>query len=179
MVAPSSLVGSIGCVLSVLDASAFLESIGLKVTTFASGKYKAAGNSNTPMTDDHKEYLQGLVTKSADAFKGFVSRFRNIKPESMEGQVFTAPDAVKAGLADEIVPNLNAAIARMTSGAVQTKAARRNTSAGGFRSQSQGDSIAKAEAITDRLIASGRVKISSREANRGYSMEDYKAGKIK
>ena len=134
----SAQIGSVGCVAQILDASAFYESLGLKFTTFASGKFKAAGDSKTPLTPDAADYFQGMVMRSADSFKAFVSQYRpGIDPELMDGRVMRGSEAVAAGFADEIVPSLEAAIALVAGGAVPLQKRKASLSPGGATERGQ------------------------------------------
>jgi ClpP class serine protease len=119
----SATVGSVGVMCEILDASAFLESAGLKFHSFASGKFKGAGSPTQAMSEDHAAYFTGLVNKTAADFKGFVSSHRpGISGDSMEGQAMDGSEAVQAGFADAIVPGLGAAIDALSTGAVGLKA---------------------------------------------------------
>lgn len=99
----SSVNGSIGSILQTIDVSKMLEKFGVTVNTFASGKYKAMGNPYMAMTDDQKDFLKGWVKNSANDFKDHMRIHRGLKDDHMEGQIFTAAQALNIGLLDEIV----------------------------------------------------------------------------
>jgi capsid assembly protease len=100
----SSINGSIGTILQTLDISKMLETIGVKVHTFASGKYKATGNPYSAMTEDQSAFLKDWVKTWADDFKAHMTNHRpQMKEDHMQGQIFTAAQAWDIGLLDEIV----------------------------------------------------------------------------
>lgn len=186
----SAVIGSIGTRLTILDASAFYASLGLKFHSFASGKFKSAGDETQPMSADWARYFDGMVQSSADEFKNFVSQFRSIDPDLMDGRIMRGSEAVTNGFADEIVPSLEAAVERVLNGQVplQKRQGRNGSySGGGLQSTSgrigargnKSQSELKAEAFADAAEAQGRVKIFKRQPYQSYSMADYKAGKLK
>jgi len=103
----SAMVGSIGVIMGFLECSEKMKMEGIKAEIFTSGKYKAAGNPALAVTDEQREYLQGLV---ADGFASFaehvLARRPGVQMESMEGQVMFGAQAQAAGLVDECVDGL-------------------------------------------------------------------------
>lgn len=71
ILAPSGMAGSIGVRLQRVDATAFDSALGLKVYTFVTGIYKAAGDPHTEMTEAEAAYLQYLVNQ---AFQDFLNQ---------------------------------------------------------------------------------------------------------
>lgn len=101
---PSSDVGSIGCILQMLDDCGALALEGLKMETFRSDPLKATGASGAPLSDQQKAYLQALVDEAATNFKGWVSGHRRgVDGAAMDGRVFSAEVAMSMGLIDQIV----------------------------------------------------------------------------
>ena len=102
--APSSLVGSIGTYIAILDQSRAAEMQGVKVELFKAGRLKAAGYPGTAMSEEQKTQMQGLVDGMNDSFRGFVQAGRGgvVDVESMQGQVFTAAEAMDRGLVDSL-----------------------------------------------------------------------------
>lgn len=100
----SSINGSIGTILQTLDLSKMLENFGVKVHTFASGKYKGTGNPYTAMTDDQKDYLKSMVKQLGAGFAAHMQSHRpSMQSEHFQGQTFTAKEALAIGLTDETV----------------------------------------------------------------------------
>ncbi len=109
---PSSVVGSIGCILQLLDDSKAWEMYGYKVETFRSDELKAVGASGTTLSDQQRVYLQELVDEGANRFKNWVSQHRRIdRGTGMDGRVFTADGAEAEGLIDRVVGSIADAIA--------------------------------------------------------------------
>ncbi len=99
-VTPSARVGSIGVILPVIDTSEALRSNGIKVEVFAAGKFKSAGTPGVPLTDEQRAWLQTGVEEIAADFRAAVlARGRKIPAEAMEGQTFSARNAMRFNLA--------------------------------------------------------------------------------
>lgn len=101
---PSSINGSIGSIVTLVDFSKMLENFGINVEVFASGKYKGLGHPAKPLTDDQRDWVRDYVQKSANNFKSFMLEFRpSLKLEHMEGQTFSGRQAADIGLIDGVV----------------------------------------------------------------------------
>ena len=99
----SAMVGSIGTYIAILDQTRAVEMQGVKVELFKAGRLKAAGYPGTELSDEQREYMQGLVDELNDQFTAFVNATRGgIDSETMQGQVFTANRAKTLGLIDSI-----------------------------------------------------------------------------
>ncbi|XP_074613069.1 putative signal peptide peptidase SppA [Acropora palmata] len=102
----SAFVGSIGTFQVHIDASKFHQESGIIPQIFRAGKFKAAGAHNTALTDEQARDVLAEVNEVNERFLAFISEQRpGVARESMEGQVFSAPRAVKAGLIDEEITN--------------------------------------------------------------------------
>ncbi len=105
-ISQTSAVGSIGVRLTHYDMSGQDKANGVVRTTIFAGKYKAIADDNGPLSKEGREYLQGMVDKTYEAFVSDVARNRGVSVEEAlkmaDGKVFIGPDAVKAGLADGI-----------------------------------------------------------------------------
>lgn len=102
-IGPSSLVGSIGTMMSFLDWTEHLRSNGIEPYVIASGTLKAAGHPFADATEEHLEHFSDLVQKLGNEFKAYVRQQRgDVSDEAMQGQVFTAEDALEANLADDV-----------------------------------------------------------------------------
>lgn len=99
-------VGSIGAIVSFVDASRRVENEGLRVETIANreaAKYKGAGTPGTRITDAQREYLQSRVDAAFADFKAMVHSARpEIPAEAMNGKVFFGAEAKQLRLVDRI-----------------------------------------------------------------------------
>lgn len=101
------LVGSIGTKLVLLDLSKMAEKEGVEVVLITTGEMKAAGEPGTEITDEQKEYFQGIVDGYFEDFIKVVGRGRGLTPREVRdradgGRVFLAPEAKARGLIDRI-----------------------------------------------------------------------------
>jgi protease-4 len=104
---PTTLTGSIGVIFSGVNASGLMEKIGLENQTLTTGPFKDTGTALRPMRADEREQLQSVLDD-------FVSRFRSVVVEGRpaldaeavaglsDGRVFTADQALAAGLVDAV-----------------------------------------------------------------------------
>lgn len=105
-VAPSATMGSIGVYSALLDQTGWMAQQGLKVNLIKSGAFKAMGASFKEMTDDERGMFQNRCDDLWSQFKAAVrdGRGQDVAESTMQGQTFTATNAKKLGLADEISP---------------------------------------------------------------------------
>lgn len=108
----SSMVGSIGVYLAILDASANLEMFGLSIQTIQAGDLKTAGVDWKPLTDAERDHLQNTVDEINATFRGSVLTKRSLAEETMQGQAFFGASSLEAGLVDAIVRDRDGAIAQ-------------------------------------------------------------------
>lgn len=102
----SALIGSIGVITAVVDATKALEGMGLTVHTVTTGKFKAAGSPYVKTTPDDLAYIQSRIDAVFDQFVDAVAKGRGIRGETirkMEAAVFTAADAQEKKLIDGIM----------------------------------------------------------------------------
>lgn len=108
VIAPDTArVGSIGVYMTHMDVSQRLQTEGMKPTYIYAGKYKVAGNSTAPLSNEDKDYLQGFVDKYYSLFVESVARNRGVSVKTAlsnmaDGRVFIGSDALDAGLVDKI-----------------------------------------------------------------------------
>lgn len=104
--APTALVGSIGTVQVVYDASGMAEREGVKVMLFATGPLKGAGIMGTPVSDDQAAYFQRTVDQLQTSFDKAVMSGRSINAAQLKtirtGGVFPAAEALSLRLIDGI-----------------------------------------------------------------------------
>lgn len=103
----SALIGSIGTTLPYLfNVKELLEQFKIKYKPVAAGEFKNVANPFIDMSAKETELLQGVVNDSYDQFINDVSVARNLPLASAaqwaDGKIFTARQAVKLGLIDEL-----------------------------------------------------------------------------
>ena len=106
---PSTLTGSIGVIASLFDASELFKKIGVEPNPITSGEHKTMGSFMKPMSEEERVLFQRVIDNSFDRFKQIIcegrTEFAN-NPAELDklatGQIFTANDALKNGLIDEI-----------------------------------------------------------------------------
>ena len=99
---PSSLTGSIGVYIAYLDDSSAMSKAGFAWEVFRAGEHKAAGLGR-PLTKIERAQIQTLVDQAYVQFTDAVISGRGpIDSAVMQGQVFTAADALENGLIDAI-----------------------------------------------------------------------------
>ena len=101
--APSSLTGSIGVIVTRADHTGANEKAGVKVTYIATGKAKAYGHPDHPLSADELTSTQRQVDDFYGRLVADVARHRNVSQKAVregygEGEVLTALRAVRAGL---------------------------------------------------------------------------------
>jgi protease-4 len=109
----NTVTGSIGVIYGpTIDATGLLEKIGVKSTNFVSGKNKAMGHYDTPMTDEQRKIMQSLVDECYDQFASIVASARKkslTETKALaDGRVYTASQAKSNGLIDGIGSQENA-----------------------------------------------------------------------
>lgn len=117
----TTITGSIGVRSKHVDTSGAQEKMGVKTTDIYSGKYKAMGSENGPLTEEAKAYLQSIMDQLYTVFVDSVARYRGVSAETVlknmaDGRMFVGSAAVAAGLVDG-VSTRDALIADLVSGA--------------------------------------------------------------
>lgn len=107
VVSPTSIVGSIGVVLTHLDRSGELAAKGIKPTLIYAGRNKVDGNPFGPLSDAVKADLQAEVAKFYDQFVGLVAlgrgdRLTEQDARATEARTFIGQEAIDRGLADRM-----------------------------------------------------------------------------
>ncbi|UPV73079.1 signal peptide peptidase SppA [Halorussus limi] len=100
-----SIVGSIGVIGSRVNAKGAADKLGLEYERLAAGKYKDAGTSLKEMTEDEREYLQGIIDGYYEEFVERVTDGRELSDEQVrdtEARVYLGDDAESIGLVDEL-----------------------------------------------------------------------------
>jgi protease-4 len=101
----ASIVGSIGVIGSSVNVSELADRLGVSYERFAAGKYKDAGVALKELSEDERDYLQGIVD---DYYENFVERVadgRGMDPETIretEARVYLGREAAELGLVDHL-----------------------------------------------------------------------------
>lgn len=103
---PTSLIGSIGVIMQLMDMQDLMRKIGMRDNTFKSGEMKDAGSPFRSMSPKEREYFQGIIDHYYARFLDIVENGRNISGEELrkvaDGRIFTAQKALELKLVDEI-----------------------------------------------------------------------------
>lgn len=104
---PTTVTGSIGVIIQTVNVAEGLRRIGVKAESITSGPNKNMGTPFEPMTDTHRELLQGLVNEFYEGFVAIVKESRpNLKTEELalitDGRIVTGKRAVELGLVDRL-----------------------------------------------------------------------------
>lgn len=108
VVNPSATVGSIGCVVALLDTSKAMEQAGLKRIFITSGDAKVPYNEAGEFKQDFLDEIQKEVDALNIEFSEFVSTYTGVDAKtirSFEAKTFNAQEAVDAGLANAVMTN--------------------------------------------------------------------------
>ena len=103
----NTLTGSIGVIASQsVDMTELLKKLGVKVETITAGKNKNMLNINSPLTDEQRAVMQSIADEAYEQFTAIVAKSRNMKigevKKLADGRIYTASQAKKNGLVDEI-----------------------------------------------------------------------------
>ena len=105
---PGAWVGSIGTVMTIYDVSKQATDAGVEAVVFATGDLKGAGTPGAPLTQDQRDYFQGLIDNTQKLFDAAVSTGRELNAKQLAavrtGQVWPASQAAGLGLIDGILP---------------------------------------------------------------------------
>ena len=103
---PGTLTGSIGVILSFVDASALLARVGVKMEVVKSGPRKDFGSWWRPLAGEERAMLDDVVADAYDQFTSAVVEARGLDPavvrELADGRILTGRQALAAGLVDTL-----------------------------------------------------------------------------
>lgn len=105
---PSASLGSIGCVVALMDASKAYEQAGLKRIFVTSGDSKVPFAEDGSFKQEFLDEIQASVDSLNVDFASHVSQYTGLDKDTImgfEAKVFDAKDAVKVGLANKIMTN--------------------------------------------------------------------------
>ena len=103
---PTSIVGSIGVIMQALNWKQFMDDIGIRDVTIASGENKDLLNPFKEPPEAQIELLQEVIDSMHGRFKQLVSDARKIDMETLDtladGRIFTADQALDHGLINQV-----------------------------------------------------------------------------
>lgn len=104
----TALVGSIGTIMTVYDASKAADAEGISVRVFATGPLKGAGTPGTEITSEQAAYFQRMVDATQAHFDAAVRQGRGMSASDLaavrSGGVWLADEAIGLKLIDGIRP---------------------------------------------------------------------------
>lgn len=104
----SSLVGSIGVIMSSYNVQELMKKVGVKDNTMTSGEYKDILSMSRPMTDSERQHVQGVLDTTHQNFIDAVKEGRGDRLKNPEqnhlfsGLFWSGKQSVELGLADKI-----------------------------------------------------------------------------
>jgi|Deesub1362A_J573_1020465.scaffolds.fasta_scaffold03883_4 protease-4 len=103
---PGTITGSIGVITTLPDLSQLLQKIGIRLQVIKTGRLKATGQIDRPLTPEERAMLQRLSREIYDQFVRDLARARRI-PEARvrafaDGRVFSGAQAKELGLVDRL-----------------------------------------------------------------------------
>ncbi len=103
---PSTITGSIGVIMTLLNTEELMKKIGVKSVILKSGKYKDVGNPDREMTEDERKVLMSVVLDLYEQFVETVASRRNMKINEVkkiaDGRIFTGRMAKELKLVDNL-----------------------------------------------------------------------------
>ncbi len=110
MAHPTTITGSIGVLMPLLDASQLLKKVGVTDRTVKSGEFKTMGSMFAERTPEEwereKEILESIVMDMYERFVEVVAEGRGLDPEEVralaDGRIYTSKQAQEKNLIDAI-----------------------------------------------------------------------------
>jgi signal peptide peptidase SppA len=103
----TTIVGSIGVVMTHTDRSKANEQAGKKVTEVTAGKYKRIASSHSALTQEGRDTIQGQVDQVYSVFVDNVASGLGVSTDTVlsdmaDGRIFIGQQAIDAGLAQGV-----------------------------------------------------------------------------
>ena len=104
---PTTVTGSIGVIFFTANIEGLFDKIGVEVEPIKSGKYKDMGSPFRGMNDEERKLFQAMIDEMYNRFVDAVDKGRpDLSREQVlklaDGRIYTARQALGAGLIDEI-----------------------------------------------------------------------------
>lgn len=106
MARPDTFTGSIGVIMTLLNAEQFLTEWGIEVTMLTTGANKGIGSVWRDPTPEQEAILQQIINESYDEFVRIVAEGRQMDEQTVrqiaDGRIYTGRQALANGLVDEL-----------------------------------------------------------------------------
>lgn len=105
---PSACLGSIGCVVALMDTSKAMEQAGLKRIFITSGESKVPFAEDGSFKQEFLDEIQADVNRLNEEFAAHVNKYTGIPVDDIMGfqaKVYDAKEAVERGLANKVMTN--------------------------------------------------------------------------
>jgi protease-4 len=107
MAHPSTITGSIGAIIGLMNFEGLFEKIGLKDITIKSARLKDMGSPTRPMTEEEEEIFKNILSSMHERFVAVVAQGRkNLTIDQVrklaDGRVYTGEQAKELGLVDSL-----------------------------------------------------------------------------
>jgi protease-4 len=104
---PTTVTGSIGVIMVRPDIEGLLNKLGIRTTEIKSGELKAMGSPFKPLSPEEQKVFQSVIDEMYNQFlKVVMDGRRGLSQEKIralaDGRIYTAQQALEAGLIDEI-----------------------------------------------------------------------------
>jgi protease-4 len=103
---PTTVTGSIGTILISVNAEGLMQKIGVATTAIKSAELKDMGSLFRPLTPEERAIFQAIIDDMQRQFVAKVIASRKLAPDAArrlaDGRVYTADQALAAGLVDAI-----------------------------------------------------------------------------
>ncbi len=103
---PTTITGSIGVMLPLINISGFINRYGIEDKSITSGDMKDLGSPTRPMRPEEKAVLEGIIREMYKRFVSIIAAGRNMPLEEVErladGRIYTAQQALDNGLVDQL-----------------------------------------------------------------------------
>lgn len=123
--APTSMVGSIGVIEAIIDATAADAAMGVRWTFAMSGERKADGNPHVPLTKEAFAAKQANVDALAQVFFGLVEELRGVPANevaALQAGIFFGETVMATQLADAIMTWPELVSGQVNAGEIMAKA---------------------------------------------------------
>ena len=101
----TTFTGSIGVIMETINYAQLMGKIGVAPVVFKSGKFKDMLSGSRDMTQEEKDYVQGMVKETYEKFLNIVATERHLKADDLrdtiaDGRVISGKDALGDKLID-------------------------------------------------------------------------------
>lgn len=103
---PTTMTGSVGVIMELPNVSELMKKVGVDMISITAGEWKGMGSPFQPLTERDRDRFQSMINETYSRFLRVVAQGRKLTEEKTrsvaEGQVFTAAEALRNGLIDEL-----------------------------------------------------------------------------